>query len=189
MRADAAVARLVPAVPGVRGGVTRPAVVATPAKPPRPPGNDDPARILAAGNSMPTTPDAVVGRTVTNFTPVTDALLQAPPPEDWLSWRRTLDGQGYSPLRQITRDNVQQLRLAWVWAVTDGANQGAPLVHDGVIYLVNGGNVVQAIDGRTGDLIWEFRRRPVIGRPSATSQIRSIAIYKDKIISRAPTPR
>lgn len=147
---------------------------------------DDPARMLSAGESMPTTPDAVVGRTVTNYTPVTDTLLEAPPPEDWLNWRRTLDGQGYSPLRQITRDNVQQLRLAWVWAVTDGANQGAPLVHDGVIYLVNGGNVLQALDGRTGDLIWEFRRRPVIGRASATSQIRSIAIYRDKLYLASP---
>jgi alcohol dehydrogenase (cytochrome c) len=148
--------------------------------------DEDPARVLYAGESMPTIADAVVSKTVPNYTPVTDELLRNPPPEDWLSWRRTLDAHGYSPLRQITRANVQELRLAWVWAATDGANQGAPLVHDGIIYLVNGGNVVQALDGRTGDLVWEFRRRPVTGRPSTTSQIRSIAIYKDKIFLASP---
>ena len=45
--------------------------------------------------------------------PVTDAVLQSPAAEDWLMWRRTLDGWGYSPLDQITRDNVGELRLAW----------------------------------------------------------------------------
>ena len=46
------------------------------------------------------------------FVPVTDALLQNPAPEDWLMWRRTLNGWGYSPLDQINRDNVDRLRLA-----------------------------------------------------------------------------
>ena len=108
---------------------------------------DDPARMLFSGESMPTTADAVVTRAISGLTPVTDALLRRPPPEDWLSWRRTLDGHGYSPLNQITRANVNRLRLAWVWAVTDGANQGAPLVHDGIVYLVNNGYLFGAAAG------------------------------------------
>ena len=40
--------------------------------------------------------------------PVTDAMLQKPDPGDWLMWRRTLDGWGYSPLNQINRTNVSQ---------------------------------------------------------------------------------
>ena len=47
------------------------------------------------------------------FVPVTDAMLQKPDPADWLMWRRTLDGWGYSPLNQITRNNVAQLRMVW----------------------------------------------------------------------------
>ena len=47
------------------------------------------------------------------FVPVTDAMLQAPAPGDWLMWRRTLDGWGYSPLDQIDRSNVGDLRLVW----------------------------------------------------------------------------
>ncbi|MCY3845926.1 MAG: PQQ-dependent dehydrogenase, methanol/ethanol family, partial [Acidobacteria bacterium] len=47
------------------------------------------------------------------FVPVTDAVLQDPDPADWLMWRRTLDGWGYSPLDQIDRDNVGDLRMVW----------------------------------------------------------------------------
>ncbi len=41
-----------------------------------------------------------------------------------------------------------------------GANENMPVVHNGIIYLVNPGNIVQALDGRTGDLIWEHRLGP-----------------------------
>ena len=47
---------------------------------------------------------------VETFTPVTDAVLQNPDPADWLMWRRTLNSWGYSPLDQIARDNVGDLR-------------------------------------------------------------------------------
>ena len=91
------------------------------------------------------------------LTPVTDALLADPPPGDWLSWRRTRDSHGYSPLDRITRDNVDQLQLAWVLAIREGNNQTTPLVHDGVMFLASPGNVVQAIDAVAGDVIWQYR--------------------------------
>ena len=40
-----------------------------------------------------------------------------------------------------------------------GQSEPTPLVHDGIIYLINTGNIVQALDGRTGELIWEHQRR------------------------------
>ena len=45
------------------------------------------------------------------LTPVTDALLQNPPAGDWLTWRRTYDDQGFSPLKQINRSNVGAVAL------------------------------------------------------------------------------
>ena len=45
-----------------------------------------------------------------NLTPVTDAMLRDPPASDWLMWRRTYNGWGYSPLDQINKDNVKNLR-------------------------------------------------------------------------------
>ena len=57
---------------------------------------------------------------------VTDAMLAEPPPESWLNWRRTRDGWGHSPLDQITRDNVGQLRMAWSWAMATAWSRGYP---------------------------------------------------------------
>lgn len=89
-----------------------------------------------------------------DFNPVSEDMLRDPPPGDWLNWRRTDDAWGYSPLDQITSDNVAQLQLAWSWAMDDtGGQEAAPLVHDGVIYLPNPRGVIQALDGATGDLL------------------------------------
>ena len=54
------------------------------------------------------------------FVPVTDVMLQDPDPEDWLMWRRTLNGWGFSPLNQINRDNVSELRMVWSRAMAPG---------------------------------------------------------------------
>ena len=95
---------------------------------------------------------------VATYRDVTEALLRNPPPEDWLNWRRTDNNWGYSPLNQITTQNVQQLQLAWSWHMDDtGANEPTPLVHDGIMYLPNPRGVIQALDAATGDLIWEYR--------------------------------
>ncbi len=117
---------------------------------------------------------------VKNYVPVTDAMLRNPSPNDWLMIRRDYHASNYSPLNQITRDNVRDLRLQWVWAMNEGgANQPAPLVHNGVVYLNNAGNVMQAIDGKTGDLIWESR----YGTQANGAAMRGIAIYDDKVFA------
>src|SRR5215469_1158920 len=95
---------------------------------------------------------------VQNFTPVSEAMLRNPVPGDWLNWRRTDNAWGYSPLNQITRENVHELHLAWSWAMDDtGAQEATPLVYDGIMYLPNPRGVIQALDAATGDLIWEYR--------------------------------
>jgi PQQ-dependent dehydrogenase (methanol/ethanol family) len=118
---------------------------------------------------------------VPGFRPVTDEMLRHPPAGDWLSWRRTLDGQGYSPLAQITRRNVKQLRLAWAITMREGSNQATPLVHDGIMYLVNPDNVVQAINAATGDVIWEYAYVFPADSKTLGGPTRNIAIYKDKL--------
>ena len=80
---------------------------------------------------------------VERFTPVTDAMLQNPAPEDWLMWRRTLDSWGYSPLDDINRDNVGDLRMVWSRALTDGFQSGTPLAYGGVMYMPNPNDVIQ----------------------------------------------
>src|SRR5262245_46861926 len=89
---------------------------------------------------------------------VTEEMLRNPSPADWLHSRRTYEGWSYSPLDQINRQNVGQLQLAWSWAMQPGNQQASPVVHDGVMYVANPGSTVQALDGATGDLLWEYRR-------------------------------
>lgn len=121
------------------------------------------------------------------FVPVTDAMLTEPDPEDWLMWRRTLDSWGYSPLNQIDRKNVRALRMVWSRALATGSQQGTPLVYDGIMYMPNPRDVIQAIDATTGDLLWEYRR----ARPDDLEDFifaalaeakRNIAIYDNLII-------
>ncbi len=120
-----------------------------------------------------------------DFTPVTDAVLQDPDPADWLHWRRTLDAWGHSPLDEITADNAGQLRLVWSWALAQGSQQTTPMVYDGVMYIANPGELVQALDAATGELIWEYRREREmadVGRASRPGQKhRNLAIYQDKV--------
>ena len=118
-----------------------------------------------------------VNKVVQDFRPVTDHMLQQPPAADWLSWRRTLDGHGYSPLDQINRENVDELKLAWVVAMHEGSNQGTPLVHDGVIYLTHPGNVIQALDARNGELIWEYAYSHPPESRTLGGPTRNIALY------------
>src|SRR5262249_52935654 len=85
------------------------------------------------------------------------------------------------PLNQITRGNVGRLQLAWSWALEQGASQTTPLVHDGVMYIANPGNIVDALDARTGTLLWEYRR-PMDERRRLTAQTRSLAIYESAVL-------
>jgi len=126
-----------------------------------------------------------VNQMLENFEPVTDDMIQNPDPADWLTWRRTLNSWGHSPLNQINRDNVDQLRMVWVRGLDAGIQEGTALVHDGVMFFPSPMDVIQAIDIESGDLIWEYRRRlprdlrdyfPV---PDIN---RNLAIYEDLII-------
>ena len=90
-----------------------------------------------------------------DVSPVTEAMLENPADGDWLSWRRTLDGWGYSPLEEIDAGNVGDLQLAWSWGLEAGVSQTTPLVPDGVMFIANRGTVVHALDAATGDCIWE----------------------------------
>ena len=134
----------------------------------------------AAGSATAQAPEAP---------PVTDAMLQDPAPGDWLMWRRTLNGWGYSPLDQIDRENVNGLRLVWTRALSAGYQEGTPLVYGGTLYMPNPNDHLQAIDAATGDLFWEYRRETPAGAAETlaaaaglASVNRNVAIYGNVII-------
>ncbi len=74
-------------------------------------------------------------------------------------YSRTYDAQRYSPLKQITRANVGQLRMAWTRGLGPGTTETIPIVHNGVMYVVVPGAIVQALDASNGDLLWEYKRK------------------------------
>ena len=125
-------------------------------------------------------------RSVTaDFVPVTDAILLDPDPGDWLMVNRTYDHQAYSPLDEIDRSNVGDLKLAWMRAMDAGPQQLRPLVYNGVMYIAHpGSDHLQAIDATTGDLIWDYtwewpadlREYSQLG-----NRTRNLAIYGDNI--------
>ena len=85
------------------------------------------------------------------FVPVTDEMLWKPNPADWLMWRRTLDSWGYSPLDEVNRNNVSRLKMTWTRGIVTGRTQEAtPLVYNGTMYIPNPGDVIMAMDARTG---------------------------------------
>jgi len=144
-----------------------------------------------AGDTAPPAParkGLTVKGEVKNFVPVTDEMLRKPDAGDWLMFRGNYHGWSYSPLKEITAENVADLELAWVWAMAEGgANQSHPLAHNGVLYLLNPNNIVQALDAESGELIWEQRAGPE-QRPGYGG-LRSFSIAQDKILFAASDAR
>jgi alcohol dehydrogenase (cytochrome c) len=112
---------------------------------------------------------------VPNYVRVTDEMLRTPPAGNWPMLRRDQSASSFSPLTQITAANVGGLQLAWVWPMNEGGtNQPSPLAHNGTIFLNNTGGIVQALDGRTGDIIWEQRL-------GVNLAMRGMSLYDDKL--------
>jgi alcohol dehydrogenase (cytochrome c) len=140
---------------------------------------------LAAGLALAQESAAQPANPAENLSSVTDDMLLDPDPADWLMWRRTYDAWGYSPLDQINKDNVADLQVAWSWSLTNGATETTPLVHDGVLFIYNYGDKVQALNAVTGDLLWEYSRDlpdELAQRGGNSLAKRNMAIYEDKLI-------
>src|SRR5262245_60419661 len=113
------------------------------------------------------------------MTPVTDAMLANPPAGDWLTWRRTYDDLGFSPIRQITKDNVKNLRVAWSLTLPPGQNEATPLVHSGVIFVHSYNDNVQALDAATVDELWHYSRKLPEGVRASVKK--NMALYSNKL--------
>src|SRR5262245_22754194 len=138
----------------------------------------------ASAQRSPVAEPAAVPEKLKNFRPVTDEMLLRPNPENWISFRNGYKLWGYSPLKQINRGNVGQLRLVWSRAMQPGPQEIEPIVYNAVMYLANVEDIVQALDVTTGDLLWEYRRKipPDIGRVTGTQfRYRNVSLYEDKV--------
>jgi len=98
-------------------------------------------------------------------------------PQNWLMNHRTYDGQRFSPLARINRENVSHLKLAYAVALGGGAGnewvEATPLVEDGFLYITDAWGVLYKIDVRSGDvgrIVWRMepkQERPQTNRGAA----------------------
>src|SRR5690554_3238344 len=138
--------------------------------------------IFAAAIAVAAMGAATAQSILDNYTPVTDDMLLNPVGEDWLMWRHNYNHWGYSPLDQVDASNVGDLRMSWAWTLAPGLNEITPLVHDGVMFLVQANDFVQAVDATNGQLLWEYRRNVVDHAAALSAANRNGALYEDKLI-------
>src|SRR5439155_7350203 len=94
-----------------------------------------------------------------NYSSVTADRLKNPEDGNWLMIRRSYNGWGYSPLDQITPANVRRLRPIWGFSTGESrAHESAPIVNNGVIFVTSPNAQVIAIDVRSGNVLWRYRR-------------------------------
>ncbi len=124
--------------------------------------------------------------TVQNYQPVTKDMLLHPSPDDWLMYSRTYDAWRYSPLKQINKKTVKNLRMDWALSLPAGQTETIPIVHDGVMYTIVPGANVMAINATNGDIIWEYVRHYKQRQLGSVERTKTIAIYKDMVYFTAP---
>jgi len=142
------------------------------------------AVILGIFTAAPFTPSLL--SQVPEFKPVTESVLTNPDPADWLMINRTFNQHRFSPLNQINKNNVGQLRMAWTRGLPAGTQETTPIVYRGIIYMYVPGASVQAVDGTNGDLIWEYQRDYPKGVNPQAARNKNIGIYEDMIYFAAP---
>jgi alcohol dehydrogenase (cytochrome c) len=125
---------------------------------------------------------APIAAVLQNYSPVTAERLKNPEPENWLMVRRSYDGSGYSPLKQITADNVSKLKPVWGILTGEGrVHEAAPIVNNGVMFVSTPNNQVMAMDVKSGNLLWRYRRPRPTGSSVAHDTSRGVALYGDKV--------
>ena len=118
----------------------------------------------------------------TAYSPVTDARLENPEPENWLMTRGNYQGWSYSPLDQINTNNVKNLVPVWTYStgVTSG-HQAPPIVNDGMMFVATPYDQVIALDAKSGVPIWTYKRELPEDFSALHKTKRGVALYGDKV--------
>jgi alcohol dehydrogenase (cytochrome c) len=126
--------------------------------------------------------DAPMPAVLRDYQSVTAERLKSPEAGNWLMIRRTYDGWGYSPLDQITPANVARLKPVWVFSTGEGrVHEAAPVVNNGVMFITSPMNQVMAIDCKTGNILWRYRRPRPAGSSVPHETNRGVALYGDRV--------
>ncbi|HST75036.1 MAG TPA: methanol/ethanol family PQQ-dependent dehydrogenase [Acetobacteraceae bacterium] len=119
---------------------------------------------------------------VTNYAPVTKQRLENPEPGNWLLYRRTYDGHGFSPLKQINTTNIKNLVPVWTFStgVIEG-HEAPPMVNNGVMFVATPYGQVLALNAKTGDPIWRYKHQLPEDLFQLHPTSRGVALWQDKL--------
>ena len=116
------------------------------------------------------------------YAAVTAERLKKPEDGNWFHFRRTYDGWGFSPLGEINAKNVGRLQLVWSMATGQvEGHQAPPIVNNGVMFVATPGNQLLAIEAKTGNLLWRYKRRLPEDVVHLHPTNRGVALYGDKV--------
>src|SRR5690606_12921529 len=118
------------------------------------------------------------------FTPVTDEMLTqaSQDGQNWLMYGGAYHNQRYSPLNQITRQNVGDLTLAWVYQTGMSESfETTPVVVNGIMYLTTPRSNVIALDAISGEELWRYEPRLGTTVICCGPNNRGVAVYQDKV--------
>jgi len=116
------------------------------------------------------------------YTPVTAERLKKPEDGNWLMFRRTYDGWGYSPLADITPENVGRLQPVWSFATGQiEGHQAPPIVNNGVMFAATPGNQLIALEAKSGKVLWRYKRPFPEDMVPLHPTNRGVGLYGDKV--------
>ncbi len=125
---------------------------------------------------------APVPELLQHYSPVTAERLKTPEDNNWLMIRGTYNGWGYSPLNQINTTNVSKLHLVWSTITGESrVHEAAPLVNNGAMFISTPTGQVMALDAKTGDIFWRYRKPRPEGAVVLHDVSRGVALYGDKV--------
>ncbi len=137
-------------------------------------------QLMAPASATPT--PGPMPEILQKYTPVTAQRLKNPEDGNWLLFRRTYDGWGYSPLQEITPANVSRLRPVWSYSTGQiEGHQAPPIVNNGVMFVATPGNQVIALEATTGNLLWRYKRPLPEDMTPLHPTSRGVGLFGDKV--------
>ncbi len=117
-----------------------------------------------------------------DYSPVTNERLLKPEPENWLMTRGNYEGWSYSSLDQINAANVKKLVPIWSYSTgVKSGHQAPPIVNNGVMFVSTPDAQVLALNAKTGELIWKYKRELPEDFSALHNTNRGVALYGDKV--------
>jgi alcohol dehydrogenase (cytochrome c) len=117
-----------------------------------------------------------------SYASVTAERLRKPEDANWLLFRRTYDGWGYSPLAEITPANIGRLQLVWSFATGQvEGHQAPPIVNNGVMFVATPGNQLLALEAKSGNLLWRYKRPLPEDLTTLHPTNRGVGLFGDKV--------